>query len=158
MDKERLFRFIDKKYASKREMYTALPLSMSADELWSEVLENRRSKGVILPIRNAAGQSYWYTLTETMIRASENIVDELLDAEVTAPITSVSPIKEIFFTGYMEGAQISIRDESHFRKTLWLSTRSEITLTNGRTTTRVMQRSVARRELNRLLSERRSRM
>ena len=58
MDKERLFRFIDKKYASKREMYTALPLGMNADELWSEVLENRRSKGVILPIRNAAGQSY----------------------------------------------------------------------------------------------------
>ena len=29
MDKERLFRFIDKKYASKREMYTALPLGMN---------------------------------------------------------------------------------------------------------------------------------
>ena len=114
MDKERLFRFIDKKYASKREMYTALPLGMNADELWDEVLDNRRSKGVVLPIRNATGQSYWYTLTETMIRASENIVDELLDAEVTAPITSVSPIKEIFFTGYMEGAQISIRDAMSF--------------------------------------------
>ena len=75
MDKERLFRFIDKKYASKREMYTALPLGMNADELWDEVLDNRRSKGVVLPIRNATGQSYWYTLTETMIRASGNIVD-----------------------------------------------------------------------------------
>ena len=57
MDKERLFRFIDKKYASKREMYTALPLGMNADEIWDEVLDNRRSKGVILPIRNAAGQT-----------------------------------------------------------------------------------------------------
>ena len=114
MDKERLFRFIDKKYASKREMYSALPLGMNADELWSEVLENRRSKGVILPIRNAVGQSYWYTLTDTMIKASENIVDELFDTEITEPITSVSPIKEIFFTGYMEGAQISIRDAMSF--------------------------------------------
>ena len=114
MDKERLFRFIDKKYASKREMYTALPLGMNADELWDEVLDNRRSKGVILPIRNAAGQSYWYTLTDTMIKASENIVDELFDTEITEPITSVSPIKEIFFTGYMEGAQISIRDAMSF--------------------------------------------
>ena len=33
MDKERLFRFIDKKYASKREMYTALPLGMNADDI-----------------------------------------------------------------------------------------------------------------------------
>lgn len=51
-----------------------------------------------------------------MISASEVIVEELLEQEnISAPhISSVSTIEEIYYTGFMEGAQISIQDAMDF--------------------------------------------
>ena len=116
MDKERLFRFLDQKYLSKCEMASSLPLGMNPDEVWNTVLEGRLAKSIKLPLKNAHGDSYWYVLTNKMIAASETIVEELIEhsAEQEFHFSSVSTIEEFFFTGYMEGAQISIQDAMVF--------------------------------------------
>ena len=114
MDRERLFKVIGEKYIAKNELYGYLPLGVNADEIWGTVLEQRRAKAIALPLTNAAGQPYWYTLTDKMIIASENIVNELFEHNVDKPLSSIMSIREIYFTGYLEGAQISVQDAMSF--------------------------------------------
>lgn len=116
MDKERLFRYLDRKYSSKSEIIPNIPLGENADAIWAEILQNRRERGIELPLDNVNGKPYWYILTSKMISASEVIVDELMKQENTAELhkSSVSTIEEIYYTGFMEGAQISIQDAMEF--------------------------------------------
>lgn len=116
MDKERLFRNLERKYSSKCELAANLPLGVDPDAIWEEVLQNRKSKGIQLPLYNVNGEAYWYLLTNKMISASEVIVEEFAehDTEQQPHLSSVATIEEIYFTGFMEGAQISIQDAMTF--------------------------------------------
>ena len=114
MDKERLLRYLNQKYMSKCEIACNLPLGMNADEVWYTILEERLSKRTNLPLRNIHGDCYWYVLTDKMIAASEKIVEELIEHSAEQEFNSVSTIEEVFFTSYMEGAQISIQDAMAF--------------------------------------------
>ena len=97
MDKERLFRYLDRKYCSKSEIIPNLPLGEDADAIWAEVLQKRRERGIMLPLTNVNGEAYWYILTNKMISASEVIVDELLEQDQTSEphTSSVSTIEEM---------------------------------------------------------------
>lgn len=116
MDKERLFRNLERKYCSKCELTVNIPLGVDTDEIWQEILQNRRSKGTQLPLNNICGEAYWYLLTNKMISASEVIVDELMERDTAQELhrSSVATIEEIYFTGFMEGAQISVQDAMNF--------------------------------------------
>lgn len=116
MDKERLLKHLERKYSSKCEIHANIPLGVSPDEIWAEILQNRRTRGIQLPLQNACGEQYWYLLTNQMISASEVIVDELMEHDSTQEPhrRSVATIEEIYFTGFMEGAQISIQDAMDF--------------------------------------------
>jgi transcription initiation factor IIE alpha subunit len=116
MEKERLFRNLERKYCSKCELTVNIPLGVDTDEIWQEILQNRRSKGVRLPLKNICGEAYWYLLTNKMISASEVIVDELMERDTAQQPhrSSVATIEEIYFTGFMEGAQISVQDAMNF--------------------------------------------
>ena len=116
MDKERLFRYLDRKYSSKSEIIPNIPLGENADVIWAEILQSRRERCIELPLTNVNGDTYWYILTNKMISASEVIVDELMEQDNTAvPHTSsVSTIEEVYYTGFMEGAQISVQDAMDF--------------------------------------------
>ena len=116
MDKERLFRHLDRKYCSKCEIVPNLPLGVNADDVWDDILQSRRENGILLPLTNVNGDAYWYLLTNKMISASEVIVDELMEYDNTYELhnSSVSTIEEIYYTGFMEGAQISIKDAMEF--------------------------------------------
>ncbi|MBR0391862.1 MAG: Fic family protein, partial [Oscillospiraceae bacterium] len=116
MDKERLFRYLDRKYSSKSEIIPNIPLGENADVIWEEILHSRRERSIELPLVNVNGDAYWYILTRKMISASEVIVEELLEQENTAEphTSSVSTIEEIYYTGFMEGAQISVQDAMKF--------------------------------------------
>lgn len=116
MDKERLFRYLDRKYSSKSEIISNIPLSEDADAIWAEILQSRRERGIVLPLSNVNGDAYWYILTNKMISASEVIVDALMeyDASEEPHKSSVSTIEEIYYTGFMEGAQISVQDAMEF--------------------------------------------
>lgn len=116
MDKERLFRYLERGYYSKSEIMPHLPLGVDPDEIWEEMLQSRREKGIILPLTNGNGDSYWYLLTNKMIAASEVIVDELMEHETASELhqNTVSTIEEIYYTGFLEGAQISVQDAMEF--------------------------------------------
>lgn len=116
MDKERLFRYLDRNYSSKSEIIPGIPLGEDTDAIWSEILLRRRERSIELPLVNVNGEPYWYILTNKMIAASEVSVNELMEQESTAELhnRSVSTIEEIYYTGFMEGAQISVQDAMEF--------------------------------------------
>ena len=100
MDKERLFRYLDRKYSSKSEIIPNIPLGENADVIWAEILQNRRERGIELPLRNLNGDTYWYILTNKMISASEVIVDELMEQGIYADSTVGVSAGAIFGCNY----------------------------------------------------------
>ena len=81
MDRERLFRHLEQRYSSKREMISRIPLGTQADALWQELLSRRRAKSTVLPIYSCFGLPYWYVTTDKMVSASEKVVDALFENE-----------------------------------------------------------------------------
>ena len=110
MDREKLFRQMDRQYSSKRDMITRIPLGVQPDALWQELLNRRRSRSTVLPLYNSKGAPYWYVTTEKMVAASEKIIETLYDMESDFdPYTDsvpISSLEEVFYTSYVDGSQI----------------------------------------------------
>lgn len=118
MDREKLFRHLEQRYSSKRDMCVRIPLGVQPDALWQELLNHRRSKATILPLYGSNGTPYWYVTTDKMVAASEKIVDALIENEgeldLYAEAPPVSTLEEVFFTSYVEGSQISMQAAMDF--------------------------------------------
>ena len=113
MDRERLFRHLEQRYSSKREMISRIPLGTQADALWQELLSRRRAKSTVLPIYSCFGLPYWYVTTDKMVSASEKIVDALFENETDFdPYTEAPPVaslEEVFYTSFVDGSQMTMR-------------------------------------------------
>lgn len=118
MDREKLFRYLDQRYCSKRELLSRIPLGVQPEQLWQELLSHRRSKSTSLPLYSCNGMPYWYVTTEKMVSASEKIIEALMDYEAenaaSADIPQVSNLEEVFYTSFVEGAQITMQEAMDF--------------------------------------------
>lgn len=118
MDRDKLFRYLEQRYSSKRDMITRIPLGVQPDALWQELLNLRRSRSTALPLYSCNGTPYWYVTTDKMVAASEKVVDALFENETEYdPYTDTPPVstlEEVFFTSYVEGAQITMQAAMDF--------------------------------------------
>ena len=55
MDKERLMSYFQTHYLSRQEVLFKLPLNVSIDSFWNELLSRRRARATVLPLNNATG-------------------------------------------------------------------------------------------------------
>ena len=118
MDKDKLLAYFQHHYLSRQEVLFKLPLNISIDSFWTELLNRRKAGATILPLYNASGMPYWYVLTDKMIAASERLCAEAMEQEVIfdpyrAPMTSAMT-EEMFFTSFVEGAQIPLQEAMDF--------------------------------------------
>ena len=118
MDREKLLKHLETNYLSRQEVLYKLPLNMPIGTFWPELLSRRKAKAVVLPLCNCDGMPYWYTLTDKMIQASERLCEEALSQSESidpycARMTSAMT-EEMFFTSFVEGAQISFADAMDF--------------------------------------------
>ena len=79
MDKDRLLQYFQQHYLSRQEVLFKLPLNISIDTFWPELLNRRKAGATVLPLFNAAGMPYWYVLTDKMIAASERLCAEAME-------------------------------------------------------------------------------
>ena len=118
MDRERLFRHLEQRYSSKREMISYIPLGTQAETLWQELLSRRRAKSTVLPINSCYGLPYWYVTTDKMVVASERIINALLENETDYdPYSDAPPVatlEEVFYTSFLDGSQITLQDAMMF--------------------------------------------
>ena len=118
MDKDRLLQYFQQHYLSRQEVLFKLPLNISIDTFWPELLNRRKAGATVLPLFNAAGMPYWYVLTDKMIEASEKLCAEAMELEESidpyrTPMTSAMT-EEMFFTSFVEGAQIPLQEAMDF--------------------------------------------
>ena len=118
MDRDKLLRYLESNYLSRQEVLFKLPLNVSIGSFWPELLNRRKSRAILLPLSNAEGMPYWYTLTDRMIAASDRLCEEALSqkdsidpyrVQMTSAMT-----EEMYFTSFVEGAQISFDEAMDF--------------------------------------------
>ncbi len=121
MDKEYIFRNLEKRYMPKCDIITRLPLGMEVDSAWTELLKRRKSRAVILPLNDHNGRPYWYVTTEKMVTASEKIVEALYEHDAENPdldpflaVTNVCTLEESFYTSFVEGSSMTMQDAMSF--------------------------------------------
>ena len=112
MDKEKLLLYYKDHYLSRREVLFKLPLNLSIESFWPELLRRRRTESVLLPLSGPDGRPYWYVLTGKMIKASERLCEEALNMENAVDpyrlSMSSAMTEEMFFTSFVEGARITL--------------------------------------------------
>ena len=118
MDKEMLLQRLQSQYLTRQEVLYKLPLNISISTFWPELVERRKMNSVVLPLHRADGKPMWYVLTDKMIAASEKLCALALDCSETidpykARMTSAMT-EEIFFTSFVEGAQITLQEAMEF--------------------------------------------
>lgn len=118
MDKEMLLQRLQSQYLTRQEVLFKLPLNISINAFWPELVERRKMNSVVLPLHRADGKPMWYVLTDKMIAASERLCALALDCDGTfdpykASMTSAMT-EEIFFTSFVEGAQITLQEAMEF--------------------------------------------
>ena len=118
MDKEMLLQRLQSQYLTRQEVLFKLPLNISISTFWPELVERRKMNSVVLPLHRADGKPMWYVLTDKMIAASERLCSLALDCDVTidpykSSLTSAIT-EEIFFTSFVEGAQITLQEAMEF--------------------------------------------
>ena len=118
MEKEKLLAYFMEHYISRQEVLYKLPLNISIDAFWPELLKRRKANATLLPLNDASGMPFWYVQTERMVRASEKLCEEAMAQEddfdpYRAPMTSAMT-EEMFFTSFVEGAQISLQEAMDF--------------------------------------------
>ncbi len=121
MDKEKIFKNLEQRYVSKREMTSRIPLGTDTEQVWSELLNRRKSRAKILPLGNHQGAPYWYVTTPKMVAASEKIIEALydLDTENTEfdpylSVQNICTLEESFYTSYVEGSSMTMQDAMAF--------------------------------------------
>ncbi len=118
MDKEKLLAYFQAHYLSRQEVLFKLPLNYSIESFWPDLLNRRKASAVVLPLYNASGMPYWYVLTDRMVAGSERLCEEALSQEADfdpyrAQMTSAMT-EEMFFTSFVEGAQIPLQEAMDF--------------------------------------------
>ena len=118
LDKEKLLAYFQTHYLSRQEVLFKLPLNYSIESFWAELVNQRKASAVVLPLYNADSLPYWYVLTDRMIAASEKLCEEAFAqtepfdpyrTQMTSAMT-----EEMFFTSFVEGAQIPIQEAMDF--------------------------------------------
>lgn len=72
---ERLIeQFIDR-YLPRDEIIHRLPVSMPISRFWPELQKARRERGIVLPLCDQAGQSFWFVLNASIEKQCDRIVE-----------------------------------------------------------------------------------
>ena len=146
MEKEQLIEYFCKNYLPKQEVLFRLPFNVQLDPFWNELISRRKLRAVMLPLHHAKGYPYWFVVTDKMIKASEILCEQARSQEqVFDPyrmqMTSAMT-EEMFYTSFVEGAQISFPDamdfleaekepENIFEQMIWNNQQAWSAMVNG---------------------------
>ena len=122
MDKQQLLKRFQTNYLSRQDVLFKLPLNITIDTFWPELISWRKSRATMLPLYNAFGQPYWYVTTDKMVRASERLCTEALDREEAFDPYRIQMTQELsnaltmesYYTSFVEGADYTLEDAIAF--------------------------------------------
>ena len=115
MEKEDLFFYFMENYFPRQEIVYRLPTSLPIAEFWPEILQYRRERASILPLRTASGELFWYVPTRRFLQYGDALARAVRDesANRLPPADHDTGIMdEAFFSSAIEGAY-STRAKAH---------------------------------------------
>ena len=117
MDKQQLLGYFQDHYLSRQDVLFKLPLNISIDSFWQDLVNQRKARATMLPLYSAVGQPYWLVTTDRMVKASERLCEEAMRHDsffdpyripLSQALTSALS-QEAYFTSYVEGADYPIQ-------------------------------------------------
>ena len=118
MNKQQLFSYFQSHYISRQEVLFKLPLNISIESFWPELLNWRKGHATMLPLYTIEGKPFWFVTTDKMVKASEALCEEALNTgedfdpyriEMTPAMS-----QEAYFTSYVEGAEYPLEEAVAF--------------------------------------------
>lgn len=94
-------------YYPQQEIVYRLPVSLSISEFWPEELAYRRDHAIILPLRTASSESFWYVPTKKLLASGDGLAQVVRYADTnTLPqyAHDVGIMDEAFYSSAIEGA------------------------------------------------------
>ena len=117
MDKQQLLGYFQDHYLSRQDVLFKLPLNISIDSFWQDLVNQRKARATMLPLYSATGQPYWFVTTDKMVKASERLCEEAMKHDsffdpyripLSQALTSALS-QEAYFTSFVEGADYPIQ-------------------------------------------------
>ena len=117
MDKQQLLQYFQNNYLSRQDVLFKLPLNISIDSFWQDLVNQRKARATVLPLFTASSQPYWFVTTDKMVKASERLCEEAMRHDsffdpyripLSQALTSALS-QEAYFTSYVEGAEYPIQ-------------------------------------------------
>jgi len=117
MDKQQLLGYFQDHYLSRQDVLYKLPLNISIDSFWQDLVNQRKARATMLPLYSATGQPYWFVTTDKMVKASERLCEEAMNHDsffdpyripLSQTLTSALS-QEAYFTSFVEGADYPIQ-------------------------------------------------
>ena len=117
MDKQQLLGYFQDHYLSRQDVLYKLPLNISIDSFWQDLVNQRKARATMLPLYSATGQPYWFVTTDKMVKASERLCEEAMKHDsffdpyripLSQALTSALS-QEAYFTSFVEGADYPIQ-------------------------------------------------
>lgn len=106
-----LFDYFTTHHLPREEVLNRLPFSVSLDEFWPLLLQQRKACGVALPLTGLQGQALWFVLTESIIASGDRIASmarrDIDRVDPCEDMMTEGLMDEAFFTSFVEGAPIS---------------------------------------------------
>ena len=78
MDKQQLLGYFQDHYLSRQDVLFKLPLNISIESFWQDLVNQRKARATMLPLYSAMGQPYWFVTTDKMVKASERLCEEAM--------------------------------------------------------------------------------
>ena len=122
MDKQQLLGYFQNHYLSRQDVLFKLPLNISIESFWQDLVNQRKARATMLPLYSATGQPYWYVTTDKMVKASERLCEEAMKHDAffdpyRIPLSqslTYALSQEAYFTSFVEGADYSIQAAVEF--------------------------------------------
>lgn len=130
MDKQQLLGYFQDHYLSRQDVLFKLPLNISIESFWQDLVNQRKARATMLPLYSATGQPYWFVTTDKMVKASERLCEEAMKHDsffdpyripLSQALTSALS-QEAYFTSFVEGADYPIQAAVDF---LWRGSEPE---------------------------------
>ena len=103
------------RYLPRDEVLYRLPASVSIQEAWPRILEERKKQAVILPLSSWDGHPYWYVPTGTVLSSGDRLAQIARTQDLngwTQYIHDEGVVDEAYYSSVIEGAY-STRQRAH---------------------------------------------
>lgn len=109
------------RYLTKDEVRYRLPLQVNLEDFWQALQEERRRRGITLPLHTLAGQPFWFVLNDSITQQVDDISAAarrgiLSQPQVLRQLQEDAVVEEAVYSSMIEGAFTTLPEAERLLK------------------------------------------